>query len=53
MVGRIFPQGGPRPTSSAGERRLYDTLAKQLPEGWTAWHSMRLRIHDRYEGEGD
>ncbi len=53
MVGRVFPLDGPRPTSSTAERKLYDALTRHLPAGWTAWHSLRLRVGGGYEGEGD
>jgi hypothetical protein len=50
---RLFPQGGPRPTSSRAEQAFYRALAKGLPGGWTAWHSMRVRTRDNKEGEAD
>jgi hypothetical protein len=33
--------------------RLYDALAERLPEGWTAWHSLRTRSPEGIAGEGD
>lgn len=35
------------------EKRLYEALTKQLPAGWTAWHSLRLRAKNTWEGEED
>lgn len=53
MPGIIYPVDGPRPTSSAGERKLYAALKAQLPDGWRAWHSLRLRSAGYRESEGD
>jgi len=49
----LFPAGSPRPTSSEAERAFFRALVKELPNGWTAWHSMRLRAGGTWEGEGD
>jgi len=49
----VFPRQGPRPTSSDAEKTLYRALSSQLPKGWTAWHSLRIRADRKYEGEGD
>ena len=49
----LFPREAPRPTSSEAERRLWRALAKHLPEGWTVWHSMRVRAPRGADGEGD
>ncbi len=32
---------------------MYRALAAGLPEGWTAWHSLRVRTQRGFEGEGD
>ena len=53
MPGIIYPVDGPRPTSSAAERKLYAALKAQLPQGWRAWHSLRLRSAGYRESEGD
>lgn len=50
---QLFPTGGPRPTSSEAERAFYRALLAQLPKGWRAWHSLRLRAGGTWEGEGD
>ena len=49
----LWPRKQCRPTDSKAEERVYEALSTQLPEGWYAWHS--LRIHDRLgiDGEGD
>ena len=49
----LFPRGGPRPTTSRAEQKLYAALARGLPDGWTAWHSLRVRTGRGFEGEGD
>jgi hypothetical protein len=50
LTGR-YPRGGPRPTSSRGERLVYEALSRTLPAGWYAWHS--LRLHTARDGEGE
>ena len=49
----LWPRQQCRPTESRAEERVYEALSTQLPEGWYAWHS--LRIHDGLgiDGEGD
>lgn len=32
---------------------MYAALKQQLPAGWTAWHSLRIRTSTGVEGEGD
>jgi hypothetical protein len=49
----LYPRRVPRPTKSHAEQSLYRALATQLPGGWTAWHSLRLRTERGWEGEGD
>ena len=49
----IYPSDGPRPTASSGERKLYAALKAHLPEGWRAWHSLRLWGAGYRESEGD
>jgi len=51
--GIIYPIDGPRPTSSHAEKKLYAALKAQLPEGWRAWHSLRLWGAGYRESEGD
>lgn len=52
-VNGLFPRGAPRPTDSAGEQAFFRSLASGLPDGWTAWHSLRVRSESGWEGEGD
>ncbi len=49
----LFPRLAPRSTSSAAEKKLWRALVKHLPEGWTAWHSMRVRAPRGRDGEAD
>jgi hypothetical protein len=49
----LFPRDAPRPTSSAAEHKLWHALSAQLPEGWVAWHSLRVRAPQGLDGEGD
>jgi hypothetical protein len=49
----LFPTSGPRPTSSEAERAFFRALLTNLPEGWTAWHSLRVRANATFEGESD
>lgn len=53
MSGRLWPIEAPRCTKSAAETAVWSGLKKQLPEGWTAWHSLRIRDGKNYLGEGD
>lgn len=49
----VHPRTGPRPTSSHAERQLHAALAAAKLPGWRAWHSLRLRNKNVWEGEGD
>ncbi|MBN1770310.1 MAG: AAA family ATPase [Deltaproteobacteria bacterium] len=49
----LWPRERPRHTESRAEERVYEALAAQLPEGWFAWHSLRLRVGEKFDGEGD
>lgn len=49
----IHPVQSNRPTSSHAEMRVYDALQAGLPNGWTAWHSLKIRDNHGTEGEGD
>ncbi len=33
--------------------KMYEKLKTNLPAGWKAWHSLRLRVGGEWEGEGD
>lgn len=49
----LWPREKPRPTDSRAEQKVYSALSAQLPDGWTAWHSLRIRTDEGCEGEGD
>jgi len=49
----LYPRGKARPTKSRAEIATYEALRKALPEGWIAWHSLRIRTRGALEGEGD
>ena len=54
MPARLYPKDGPSSKVSHGECAVYRALAAGgLPDGWTAWHSLRLRVGNGWEGEGD
>jgi hypothetical protein len=53
VPGTLHPADGPRWRTSHAEVALYQALAKHLPTGWHAWHSLRLRVGRDWEGEGD
>jgi hypothetical protein len=49
----LYPRSAPRPTGSQAEREVYEALRGALPPGWYALHSLRVRTHDGWMGEGD
>lgn len=49
----LWPKEQPRPTQSTAEYAVYKALVLQLPKGWSAWHSLRVRTDNGIEGEGD
>lgn len=53
VAGEVFPRDEPRTTTSPAEVAVWRALRKALPDGWRAWHSLRLRVGSRWEGEGD
>ncbi|MDO3380538.1 nuclease-related domain-containing DEAD/DEAH box helicase [Geoalkalibacter halelectricus] len=53
MAPGIWPRSQPRSTQSHAEHRVYAALKAQLPPGWSAWHSLRIRTTKGMEGEGD
>lgn len=50
---RLHPSEAPRPSRSEAERTVWRALAKGMPPGWTAWHSLRIRDGKNLLGEGD
>ena len=49
----MYPSDGPRSRASHAEVKVYNALRAQLPSGWTAWHSLRVRVAGKAESEGD
>lgn len=49
----LYPKSGPRSSVSRAEVKVYAALAKALPLGWRAWHSLKVRTKGKWEGEGD
>ena len=49
----VYPRGAPAPTHSRAEQAFHRALGAKLPAGWFAWHSVRIRTRDNFEGEGD
>jgi hypothetical protein len=49
----LYPSTDVRPTSSNAEKEFFRALLRELPKGWSAWHSFRLRAGATWEGEGD
>lgn len=50
----IWPKETPRYTGPSAEQKAYDALKVGLPDGWQAWHSLRLRSRESGQfGEGD
>lgn len=53
MAGHVFPPDAPRDRTNRGERTVHAALVHHLPDGWTAWNSLRVRGGGDWEGEGD
>ncbi len=49
----LYPQKIWRSTSSDAEKKVYSALKTELPKGWYAWHSLKVRSENGFEGEGD
>lgn len=49
----LWPPHKPRTTESHAELAVYDALEKQLPQGWYAWHSLRIRVPGHSDAEAD
>ena len=45
----LWPREVPRHTKSEAERKVYHALKMCLPEGWYAWHSLKLRTKTKGE----
>lgn len=49
----LYPRSAPRTLDSHAEVSVYEALGRSLPNGWTAWHSMKLRDPRGIDAEGD
>jgi hypothetical protein len=49
----LWPRSAARATGSHAEQRVFEALARQLPRGWYAWHSLRIRPGAGQETECD
>ncbi len=49
----LYPTAAPRSTESRGEHTVYDAMARGLPKGWYAWHSLRIRVPGQPDAETD
>lgn len=49
----LWPPNKTRPTESTAEFKVYQALATQLPKGWYAWHSLRIRVPGHSDAEAD
>jgi len=49
----VHPRDEERSTKSNAECKVHAALKTGLPEGWTAWHSLRVRGSAGFDGEGD
>ena len=47
----LYPTAAPRSTASHAEPTVYDALARGLPKGWYAWHSLRIRVPGQPDAE--
>ena len=43
----LWPREFPRLTESEAEKKVYKALQSNLPEGWYAWHSLKLRTRTK------
>jgi hypothetical protein len=53
VTGTIHPREAPRDDPARSEVKVWSALRDALPDGWTAWHSLRLRDTDNVFLEGD
>ncbi|HET7755265.1 MAG TPA: DEAD/DEAH box helicase family protein, partial [Anaeromyxobacteraceae bacterium] len=49
----LWPREEIRPAKSYAELAVYKALRANLPRGWSAWHSLRVRDRNNLLGEGD
>lgn len=49
----LYPLDEPRSTESRAEENVHLVMKRDLPDGWYAWHSLKIRDADGQKGEGD
>jgi len=49
----LYPHAGLPPQIADSERKVYEVLASALPAGWSAWHSLKIRIKAGEFSEAD
>ena len=49
----LYPLDEPRSTESRAEENIHHVMKRDLPDGWYAWHSLKIRDADGQKGEGD
>jgi len=49
----LYPLDEPRSTESRAEENIHLVMKRDLPAGWYAWHSLKIRDADGQKGEGD
>jgi hypothetical protein len=49
----LYPLDEPRSTESRAEENIHLVMKRDLPDGWYAWHSLKIRDSDGQKGEGD
>ena len=40
----LYPRSVLQPHAQPSERKVHEALASALPAGWSAWHSLKIRI---------
>jgi hypothetical protein len=53
VLAGVHPTDCARPTTSEAGRKVHAALKRGLPDGWVAWHSLRVRDRHEIGGEGD
>lgn len=49
----LYPPNKPRVTPSRAEHAVYEALSSHMPQGWYAWHSLRIRVPGHPDAEAD
>jgi hypothetical protein len=49
----LHPRSALPPNAQPSERKVHESLASALPTGWSAWHSLKIRIRGADFSEAD